>query len=127
VSEAVLDASALLAFLRKEPGGNRVEAVLGRSMISAVNLAEVVSKAIDYGGTLEGISTSLSQFTMRVVPFTSEEAFISGSLRAATRRKGLSLGDRCCLALGVKTGLPVLTTESAWRELDVGVQVEVIR
>ena len=68
-----------------------------------------------------------SQFTMRVVPFTPEDAFISGSLRATTRRKGLSLGDRCCLALGVKTGLPVLTTEGKWREIDVGVQVEVIR
>jgi len=96
-------------------------------MISAVNVAEVVSKAIDYGGTLEAISTSLSQFTMRVVPFTPEDAFISGSLRAATRRKGLSLGDWCCLALGLKTGLPVLTTEGKWREIDVGVQVQVIR
>jgi ribonuclease VapC len=127
VSEVVLDASALLAFLQKEPGRDRVEAVLGKSLISAVNLAEVVSKGIDYGGTLEGISTVLSQLQMRLVPFTPDEAMISGSLRAATRRKGLSLGDRCCLALGVTTGLPVLTTEGQWREIDVGVQVEVIR
>ena len=96
-------------------------------MISAVNLAEVVSKAVDYGGTLEGISNSLSQFTMRVVPFTPEEAFILGSLRAMTGHKGLSLGDRCCLALGVRTGLPVFTTEGKWPEIDVGVNVEVIR
>ena len=78
MSEAVLDASALLAFLRKEPSGKQVQAVLGRSMISTVNLAEVVAKRIEYGGTFGGISTSLSQVTIRVVPFATEEAFSSG-------------------------------------------------
>jgi ribonuclease VapC len=127
VAEAVLDASALLAFLQKEPGSKRVEAVLDRSIMSAVNLAEVVSKAIDNGGTLEGVSSSLSPLLMRVVPFEPEDAYISGSLRTATSPKGLSLGDRCCLALGLKTGLPVLTTEGKWLEIDVGVRVEKIR
>jgi ribonuclease VapC len=127
VSEVILDASALLAFLRKEPGGKRVEAVLGQSMISAVNLTEVASKAIDHGGTVVGISNSLLQLPVRVVPFGSDDAIIAGSLRAATRSKGLSLGDRCCLALGVKTGLLVLTTEGKWSEVDVGVRVEVIK
>ena len=82
---AVLDASALLAFLRREPGRDRVEAVLDRSQISAVNLAEVVAKAIDRGGTLEGISDSLAPLPLRVVPFAPEDALISGSLRASTR------------------------------------------
>jgi ribonuclease VapC len=127
VAEAVLDASALLAFLQKEPGGKRVEAVLDQSIMSAVNLAEVVSKAVDNGGTLEGVSSSLSPLLMRVVPFEPEDAYISGSLRTATRSKGLSLGDRACLALGLKTGLPVLTTEGNWLEIDVGVRVEKIR
>ena len=127
MSEVVLDASALLAFLRKEPGGKRVGAVLGQCMMSAVNLAEVVSKAIDHGGTVVGVSNSLLQLPVRVVPFGPEDAVIAGSLRAATRSKGLSLGDRCCLALGLKTGLPVLTTEGKWSEVDVGVRVEVLR
>jgi ribonuclease VapC len=127
VAEAVLDASALLAFLQMEPGAKRVEAVLDRSIISAVNLAEVVSKAINNGGTLEGVSSSLSPLLMRVIPFEPEDAYISGSLRPATSRKGLSLGDRCCLALGLKTGLLVLTTDKDWLEIDVGVRVEKIR
>jgi ribonuclease VapC len=125
--EVVLDASALLAFLQREPGGKRVASVLHQSIMSAVNLAEVVSKAIDNGGTLEGVSNSLSPLLMRVVPFEPEDAYISGSLRAATSARGLSLGDRACLALGLKTGLPVLTTEQKWLEIDVGVQVEKIR
>jgi ribonuclease VapC len=127
VTKVVLDASALMAFLCKEPGGQRVEAALNQSLLSAVKLAEVVSTAIDHGGTLEHISYSLQQLPLSPVDLTPEDAFLSGSLRAATRHKGLSLGDRCCLALGLKTGLPVLTTESKWRDIDVGVTVEVIR
>ena len=70
---------------------------------------------------------ALAPLPLQVVPFSPEDALISGSLRAATRPKGLSLGDRCCLALGVKLRLPVLTTEGRWRDIDVGVKVEVIR
>jgi PIN domain nuclease of toxin-antitoxin system len=124
---AVLDASALLAFLRREPGCDRVAAVLGRAQISAVNLAEVVAKAIDRGGTLEAVADSLAPLPLRIAPFSSEDALISGSLRAATRSRGLSLGDRACLALGVKTGMPVLTTEGKWRDIGIDVNVEVIR
>ena len=124
---AVLDASALLAFLRREPGRDRVEAVLDGACISAVNLAEVAAKAIDHGGTPEGIAAALAPLPLRVIPFAPADALISGSLRAATQARGLSLGDRCCLALGVKSGLPVLTTEGQWRDLDVGAKVEVIR
>jgi PIN domain nuclease of toxin-antitoxin system len=116
-----------MAFLRREPGRDRVESVLDRAQISAVNLAEVVAKAVDRCGALEAIAASLAQLPLRVIPFAPDDAMISGSLRSATRHKGLSLGDRCCLALGVRTGLPVLTTEGKWREIDVGVQVEVIR
>jgi PIN domain nuclease of toxin-antitoxin system len=37
------------------------------------------------------------------------------------------LGDRACLALGLKTGWPVVTAERSWAECDVGVQVIRIR
>jgi PIN domain nuclease of toxin-antitoxin system len=95
--------------------------------MSAVNLAEVVSKAVDFGGTLESISGSLAPLPLQLVPFAPEDSMIAASLRAATRSRGLSLGDRACLALGLKLGSPVLTTEGRWRELDVGVVIEVIR
>ena len=52
MSSAVLDASALLAFLRREPGGERVEEVLADSVISTVSLAEVLSTALDQGASL---------------------------------------------------------------------------
>lgn len=127
MSEVVLDASALLAFLQKEPGKERVEAVLARSIMSAVNLAEVVAKAIDNGGTLDQTSIVLSQLPLRVIPFTSEDAYITGSLRAATSPKGLSLGDRACLALALRTSLPALTTERDWGNCGLDVEIVKIR
>lgn len=127
MTEVVLDASALLAFLRKEPGQERVEAVLGQSLMSAVNAAEVVSKAIDHGGTLEGISNSLARLPVRVVPFTSEDALIAGSLRAATRSQGLSLADRACLALAIKRTLPAMTADGDWARCGLDVKIIGIR
>jgi PIN domain nuclease of toxin-antitoxin system len=125
--EAVLDASALLALLRGEPGAGNVSAVLIRSCISAVNLAETHSKMVEYGKPLDEVVYQIERLRIPVVPFDAEQARLVASLWKATRVAGLSLGDRACLALGLKTGRPVLTTETKWREVNVGVAVELIR
>jgi len=44
-----------------------------------------------------------------------------------TRHLGLSLGDRCCLALAKELGADVYTAERKWAGLDLGVTVRVIR
>ena len=127
VAEAVLDASALLAFLRNEPGAEEVAAILSMSCISAVNLAETISKMVEYGKPLDGVAYQIERLHIPVIPFDAEQAKLVASLWKATRVVGLSLGDRACLSLGLKTGLPVLTTERAWSKVDVGVRVGVIR
>ena len=127
MSSVVLDASALLAFLRHEPGGERIAAALDRAVISSVNVSEVVSKALDHCGTLVAVSAAMSQLPIRTIPFDGQDAYRAASLRPMTRGKGLSLGDRSCLALGMRLGVPVLTAEVAWREFQTIVAVEVIR
>ncbi len=127
MAEAVLDASALLAFLRNEPGAEEVAAVLRLSCISAVNLAETISKMVEYGKPLDDAAFQIERLRIPVIPFDAEHAKLVASLWKATRVVGLSLGDRACLALGLKTGLPVLTTERAWAKIDVGVSVGLIR
>jgi ribonuclease VapC len=39
----------------------------------------------------------------------------------------LSLGDTVCIAMGRLLDLPVLTTDRIWTELDLGVEVRLIR
>jgi ribonuclease VapC len=127
VADAVLDASALLAFLQNEPGAEEVEAVLTRSCISAVNLAETLSKLVEYGKPLDDVGYQIERLHIPVIPFDAEQAKLVASLWKATRVMGLSLGARACLALGLKAGLTVLTTEGAWAKVNVGVDVGVIR
>jgi PIN domain nuclease of toxin-antitoxin system len=127
MSDRVLDASALLAFLRREPGAERVGEVLDRSLVSAVNLAEVLGKASDYGIDPALAAAHLRRLPLKVEDFGEEDAILTASLRAQTKPLGLSLGDRCCLALGVRTSLPVLTADRRWASLEVGVEIELIR
>lgn len=127
VSEAVLDASALIAFLRKDPGAEKVAAVLQRSCISAVNLTETFCKMVEYGKPLEEVAYQIERLCIPVVPFTTEQAKIAASLWKSTRAVGMSLGDRACLALALQTGLPAYTTEGEWLKCDTGAKVKKIR
>ena len=123
----VLDASALLAFLRREPGAGAVEARLPGSWISAVNLSEVLAKAIDHGATAEEASSRLRQLPVRGVPFLEEDAAVAASLRPATRGRGLSLGDRACLALATAESATALTCERIWTKFEAPCKVETLR
>ena len=125
--EAVLDASALIAFLCNEPGAEKVAAVLSRSCISAVNLGETLSKLVEYGKPLDTVAYQVERLQIPAIPFDEEQAKIIASLWKPTRVAGLSLGDRACLALGLKRQLPVLTADREWSKVNVGVKLEMIR
>jgi PIN domain nuclease of toxin-antitoxin system len=127
VAEAVLDASALLAFLRKEPGADKVEAVLTRSCISAVNLAETYGKMVEYGKKLDEVIYQIERLRIPVVLFDADQARTAASFWKQTRSVGMSLGDRACLALALQTGAPAFTTEEKWLKCDVGARVVKIR
>lgn len=124
----VLDASALLALLKKEPGAERVAALLQTAAISAVNLAEVAAKLADYGMSQANIEAALGGLQLDIRTFDAPAALATAALRPATRRLGLSLGDRACLALTAKLGATAVTTDRAWTALGAdGPAVEVIR
>ena len=127
MSEAVLDASALIAFLRREPGGALVEPMLSTAVISSVNLTEVVTRMIDGGIAWEHARHVITETTIETVPFDADLAFAAGALRTATRSRGLSLGDRACLALARRLGVPAVTADRRWSDLDIGVAVQQIR
>lgn len=129
----VLDASALLAYLRDEPGADEVTTAIGDgTSISAVNLAEVLSRVAargaDPGRLADQLRASgLLDGALTVEPFTAGDAIEAARLRPLTSGAGLSLGDRACLALGRRLSLPVLTADSAWAGIEVGVELRQIR
>ena len=127
MAEAVLDASAVLALLHGEPGGETIEPILAECVISTVNLSEVIAKLVENG--IEGATAvQLAEAQpFRPVDHTLAMARITGTLRAETRHAGLSLGDRTCLALGMREGIAVLTADRAWAELGLDVSVRLIR
>ena len=126
VRRTVLDASAVLAALFREPGADVVEAHYEAGIVSSVNLAEVVTKLCDRGMPSDDAREFLSALALPVRPFDERLAYIAGSLRDATRSAGLSLGDRACLALGLSEGVPVVTVDTKWIEISEAVGVEVI-
>lgn len=127
MSSVVLDASAVLALLKKEPGAEAVRERLGSSLISAVNLSEIIAKQLDWGMLLEDITRTLAALPFEVRSFDAAQATCAASLRPATSEANFSFADRACLALGFSSGLPVLTADTKWRNVDLGVQVELIR
>lgn len=127
MSRAVLDASAMLALFRAERGAEVVADYRGDAAASAVNIAEVASRLSDEGLNPTEWHYSLAMLELEVVAFDESQAFQAGRLRRSTRHRGLSLGDRACLQLAAMRGLPAVTADRAWRELDVGVEVRVIR
>ena len=125
--DAVLDASALLALLNAEPGAERVAACVPGAVVSAVNLAEVVGKLVETGMPVEDIRLALAGLGLQIADLDEGLAYDVGFLRPATRARGLSLGDRACLAQARKSGLPALTADRGWLALHLGVEVEGIR
>jgi PIN domain nuclease of toxin-antitoxin system len=124
---AVIDASALLAMLQDEPGGDRVVAALADAAISAVNISEVVAKLCDKGFAQDQARETLEMLSLNVVDFDHPQAIAAGGLRPSTRSFGLSLGDRACLALAAQRSATALTADRAWAQLEIGVSVDVIR
>jgi PIN domain nuclease of toxin-antitoxin system len=127
MTRVVLDASAVLARTLAEPGADQVDALIDGAWISAVNWTEVVQRLIDNGMDDARAIATLEALPCKVATFDRTAAYGAGLLRRDTRQRGLSLGDRACLALGKRLGLPVLTADRAWAELDLGVEVVLIR
>lgn len=123
----VLDASAVLALLNQEPGHERIGPLIPDAAISTVNLAEVVTKIRAAGTPAAEAVQTVDHLALEVIVFDQELAMRTGELYPVTRRAGLSLGDRACIATAERLGVPVLTADRAWADLPLGLPVEIVR
>ncbi|QEH97977.1 PIN domain-containing protein [Gluconobacter thailandicus] len=122
----VIDTSAVFADLNEETGAEEARRWLRDATISAINLQEIVSKAVDKGVPAEGISELIAALRLDVRALDHNLALTAGLMRDATRRVGLSHGDRACLALAKKLDLPAVTADRAWAEISEAIGVEVV-
>jgi len=128
MNRVVLDASALLALLNREPGADKLTPqLLSAAASSTVNLAEVHSKLVGRGLSPEAAWKATLSPVREAVAFTAEHARLAGDLIAQTRPLGLSLGDRACLALALALKTPVYTADQSWKKLKLAVRIHVIR
>jgi PIN domain nuclease of toxin-antitoxin system len=104
-----------------------VAAMLPGAVVSTVNLSEVVARLAEGGMSEVAIRQDLDGLGLELVPFGVEQAYTAGLLRPLTRHLGLSLGDRACLSLAQQLGVPAFTTDGAWAELNVGIDVRLVR
>ncbi len=121
----VLDASALLALLQREPGGEVV--VLEGAVMNSVNFSEVVQKSVARGKPVDTLLEELTLLGLSVTPFSPEEALVAGELYLKTKGTGLSLADRACLATAYLLGGTAVTAARDWAEVEHGVKVRLIR
>jgi PIN domain nuclease of toxin-antitoxin system len=125
----LLDASALLAALFDEPGGDYVFDIISDAHISVVNLSEVYATLLDGGTTFEEAQGIVTPLPLCILSFESDHAIQAAKLRPLTKSFGLSLGDRACIAHAIINDLPVLTSDRRMAEAKktVGIDIQMIR
>jgi ribonuclease VapC len=123
----VLDASTVLAYLRKEPGWEDAEQAMAGGAISAVNWSEVLHKARAHGVPAGPLREAAEAFDLAIVPFDAAMAEAAAEFALRHPKAGLSLGDRACLALGQSLGATILTADRRWKTLGLGSSVRFLR
>lgn len=130
VVACAIDTSAILAHLQGEAGGDVVLDWLERGAAASIlNVQELASKLAEAGVERGQVEATVADLSLDVRPITLELALDAGFMRADAGRRGLSHGDRACLALARSLGLPAVTADRPWADVApaLGVEVSLIR
>lgn len=128
MSKIVFDSSALIALLGKEKGHDFIEEHIKDAIISTVNVAEVYKYCVENEGLSEdNINNLMKMLDVKIVDFCNEQALISASLINETKKYGLSLGDRACIALAIHGNHSIITCDRVWKNLNVGIEFMLAR
>lgn len=127
MAKVVLDASALLAVLLHGPLTVYLSLIFDDAAMSAVNACEVATKLVERGMAGQQAVALIPELSVSIESFTAEDTITAADLRMQTRGQGLSLGDRACLALGLRLAVPVYTADRPWMRLDLPIGIKLVR
>jgi PIN domain nuclease of toxin-antitoxin system len=127
MTDAVLDTSAILAVLLNEPGAEAIAAILPHSLVSVANEAEVITVLVRNGTPPEQAVQTVLNLDYERADLDAALARRAGTLWRKVKPRGLSLGDRCCLALAERENLPAVTADQRWADLDLDIEVKLLR
>ncbi len=127
MANAVLDSSAILAVMNGERGADQVTPMLVGALVSAVNYAEVTSKLVNGGINRRSAREAVLALGVQVADFDIDLADRAAELRPLTKHRGLSLGDRACLALAEREGVPALTADQSWHDVVETIEIRLVR
>jgi PIN domain nuclease of toxin-antitoxin system len=117
----------ILAIVRGEAGEEKALRLSRDAVISAVNVAEVVTKCIEKAYPVEVALQVIQSAGIKTIDFDYDLAVTAGRLQSLAPKGVLSLGDRACIATAIKIGGTAVTADRVWSTLDLGCKVELIR
>ena len=122
-----LDTSALITMIQNAPGGSLVGARLRGSVVSTISWAELTEHMQEQGLEVAGFRRSVETLGLEIQPFTAADADRAVELWRPPPAHQLSLSDRACLALADRLKIPVLTADETWRDLELGIEIRMLR
>jgi PIN domain nuclease of toxin-antitoxin system len=122
MSKIVFDSSAIITLFAKEKGYEFIKKYIKDGIISSVNIAEVYKYCINIQHlTEEDTRKLITMLDIRIIDFTNDQALVTAMLVEPTKKYGLSLGDRACIALAIEGQYSVITCDTIWQKVDVGI------
>lgn len=127
MNKIVFDASAVLAIINDEIGGNEVMHHLKQGVMSTINFSEAIAVLGRANISISEARDLIGDLFSEIVLFDEEQACLAAEFKINSKKYGLSFGDCACLALAKVRGLAVLTADRGWKEINLGVNVVFIR
>ena len=115
----LLDASAIIALVKRETGYEKVDAVLAKCSMSTVNFTEFITSLARGNVIPDDIDAIIDNIIPEIIPFSHQLSITAGKLYSKTRSLGLSLGDRACIATAIHFNMEIYTADKAWAKLDI--------
>lgn len=133
-----LDTSAVVAWIREEPGGSQIESVIVNPDADVVLPGPVLTETIHvlqrlgYTAAADDIAATLASHGLRVEPPQTEDLVRAAALLALKPSAGtVSLADALILAVAERLACPVVTCDRLWgdiaRDGDTSAMVVVVR